>query len=254
MARKEKKYHFIYKTTNLLSGRYYIGMHSTNDLNDGYMGSGKRLRRSLNKYGKQNHKVEILEFFESREELKKREKEIVTLNEIAKIECMNLAVGGGGGFISEDQQKRRSIIANKARNFKMNTDLEFNAFVRKKISDGIKLGYKNGRKGKNNFSWKDKKLPKKMKEKISASLKGKGIGEKNSQYNTCWINNGKYNKKISKNLLDQYLKKNWFIGCIKKVSDKDLKKIIKMKEDGMSLNNISKEFLISKTTVRSYLK
>jgi hypothetical protein len=94
MARKEKKYHFIYKTTNLLSGKYYIGMHSTDDLNDGYMGSGKRLRYSINKYGKKNHKVEYLEFFGTREELAAREKEIVSLNEIAKEKCMNLRVGG----------------------------------------------------------------------------------------------------------------------------------------------------------------
>ena len=66
MARKEKTYHFIYKTTNLLNGKYYIGMHSTFNLEDGYMGSGKRLKRSLNKYGKENHKVEILEFVDNR--------------------------------------------------------------------------------------------------------------------------------------------------------------------------------------------
>ena len=35
MARKEKQYHFIYKTTNLLSGKYYLGMHSTDNLQDG---------------------------------------------------------------------------------------------------------------------------------------------------------------------------------------------------------------------------
>ena len=62
MARKEKKYHFIYKTTNLLSGKYYIGMHSTDNLDDGYLGSGRRLRYSINKYGKESHKREIIEF------------------------------------------------------------------------------------------------------------------------------------------------------------------------------------------------
>ena len=94
--RKERKYHFIYKTTNLLSGRYYIGMHSMDNLEDGYLGSGLYLKRSLNKHGKENHKLEILEFCTSREELKSRETEIVNLKEIAKKECMNLRVGGQG--------------------------------------------------------------------------------------------------------------------------------------------------------------
>ena len=106
MARKEKKYHFIYKTTNLLNGKYYIGMHSTDNLNDGYMGSGKRLRYSVNKYGKENHKVEVLEFFDDRKQLAAREKEIVNLNEIAKEECLNLCVGGQGGFINEEGYKK----------------------------------------------------------------------------------------------------------------------------------------------------
>ena len=105
MAKKEygtrKKYHFIYKTTNLLSGRYYIGMHSTDDLNDGYLGSGTLLRRSINKHGKENHSIEILEFLNSREELAAREKEIVSLQEIAKKECMNLKVGGSGGNVGK---------------------------------------------------------------------------------------------------------------------------------------------------------
>ena len=103
MARKEKQYHFIYKTTCLLNGKYYYGMHSTDNLEDGYYGSGRRLRRSLNKYGKENHKVEIL-VLPNRELLISREIEIINLNEIAKEECMNLMVGGNGGEIAEKQR------------------------------------------------------------------------------------------------------------------------------------------------------
>ena len=54
MGRKPYKYHYLYKTTNMLNNKYYIGMHSTNNLEDGYIGSGDRIRRSLKKYGKEN--------------------------------------------------------------------------------------------------------------------------------------------------------------------------------------------------------
>jgi hypothetical protein len=74
---KEKKFHFIYKTTCLINGKYYIGMHSTNELNDGYIGSGKRLWYSVRKYGKENFKCEILEFLPDRELLAVRERELV---------------------------------------------------------------------------------------------------------------------------------------------------------------------------------
>ena len=103
--RKEKQYHFIYKTTNIITQKYYIGMHSSDSLIDGYLGSGKRLRYSLNKYGKENHIREILEFCKTREELKSREYEIVNLNEIAKLECMNLRIGGECGNIHLDSTR-----------------------------------------------------------------------------------------------------------------------------------------------------
>ena len=59
-----KKYHYLYKTTNLVNGKYYYGMHSTNNLNDGYLGSGSYLRNAIHKHGKDNFKREIIEMFE----------------------------------------------------------------------------------------------------------------------------------------------------------------------------------------------
>ena len=61
---KNKKYYFIYKTTCIISNRFYIGMHSTNNLEDGYLGSGIFLNNSIKKYGRQNHKIEILEYLD----------------------------------------------------------------------------------------------------------------------------------------------------------------------------------------------
>ena len=59
-------YHYVYKTTNLVNGKIYIGVHSTQNLEDGYLGSGKTLKKALSKYGKENFNREILEFYTTR--------------------------------------------------------------------------------------------------------------------------------------------------------------------------------------------
>ena len=57
---------------------------------DGYLGSGKRLWFSLNYHGRENHIKEILEFLPDRVTLRRREKEIVTSDLIKENLCMNL--------------------------------------------------------------------------------------------------------------------------------------------------------------------
>jgi hypothetical protein len=93
---KKLKYHYFYKITNLLNEHFYYGVHSTNNLEDGYMGSGKRLHYAYKKYGMQNFKKEILKFFDSSSEAYKYEAEMVTEELIRNPECYNLKLGGFG--------------------------------------------------------------------------------------------------------------------------------------------------------------
>lgn len=213
MGRKEKKYHYIYKTINTLSGKYYIGMHSTDNLEDGYLGSGTRLRHSINKYGKENHKREIVEYCKSREELKNRESEIVSLNEIAKIDCMNLKVGGYGGLSDDEHYKNftKAGIDNfnrtKVQREKSLMKVKKTDDYKEKLIKGVRKYYEN-----NPSTFKGKTHSEESKQLISETMRGKGKGETNSQYGTCWITKDGENKKIKKEDLDKWLGQGWNKG------------------------------------------
>lgn len=86
---EQRKYHYIYKITRD-DGKYYIGLHSTDNLDDGYFGSGQALWRSIRAHGKDKHTKEILEFCQSRPALISREAELVTEEQVQDSRCMNL--------------------------------------------------------------------------------------------------------------------------------------------------------------------
>lgn len=225
MARKQKTIHYIYKTTCLVTNRYYIGMHSTSNLKDGYMGSGKRLRYSIRKYGVENHKKEILEFFETRELLIKREIEIVNTLLINDKLCMNLREGGTGGF-SIEQQKLNNKKSLEKQKFLMENDEEWKNKKIENLKQSMLKQYSEGKRIKiyfydrNNVQHNDE-----TKNKISLSKKGKTIGEENSQFNTCWITKNNINKKIKKEELSNYKLDGWKLGRI--VDEKTKEKISK---------------------------
>lgn len=210
MPRKQKKYHFIYKTTNVVNGKYYVGMHSTDDLEDGYIGSGKRLWYSIRKYGRDKFVIERIEFFETREALIEREKKLVDDELLRDPMCMNLMKGGEGGFISEEQQKRRSIAAGLAKAAILKTDPDMMKKLVECAANNFRRAHTSGKIKYDTF--RNKKHTSATKDKIGMrnSVLQRGVG--NSQYGTCWIFKLNENKKIKKEELEYYLSQGWTKG------------------------------------------
>jgi hypothetical protein len=169
-------------------------MHSTNNLDDGYLGSGYKLRRSIKKYGQEFFKLEILEFLPDRTSLKIREKELVNEDLLKDPKCMNLVFGGGGGFISEYGYKKGAKKMNEI----LWADPEFRKKKSEWKSEHNKKLWKDG-KMKGNPWPKGKPHSNETKRKIGESNSFKQKGSSNSQFGTCWITNGKENKKNKKN-------------------------------------------------------
>lgn len=89
------KYYFMYKTTNNINGKFYVGVHSTLKLDDGYLGSGVKIQRAIKKYGKQNFSREILEFYSNEKEMLFAESIMVNEDFIERSDTYNVIVGGG---------------------------------------------------------------------------------------------------------------------------------------------------------------
>lgn len=112
-----KKFNFVYITTDISSGKQYIGDHSTNNLEDGYLGSGLHIKRAIKKSGKENFKREIIELFETKEEaFNAQERYINEYNTLAPNGYNISPKGGGqisGGFSEDTKQKISEILINE---------------------------------------------------------------------------------------------------------------------------------------------
>lgn len=96
---QNKIHNYFYKIVSLIDGGYYYGIHSTNNLNDGYFAGGNRITNALKKYGRKNFVREIIADYPTRKEASDHEKSIVTEELVADRNCYNLRTGGDNEFI-----------------------------------------------------------------------------------------------------------------------------------------------------------
>lgn len=195
-------YYLVYKTTNMINGKSYVGCHKTKDLDDGYLGSGKLLKAAIKKYGMENFKREILFECESTEEMLCRERESICFGPLS----YNLKEGGLGGFDyinssgkniypkhkkvweKKIQKLGRIALAKKLKNPDYKLAFSLN------VSTSLKKHYETN---PGHFSGKQHTELSKKKISLVTSIAQRGKG--NSQYGTMWITDGVINKKIDKN-------------------------------------------------------
>ncbi len=98
-------FYTVYKTTCLLNGMYYYGVHKTKNIDDGYLGSGKYLQRAIKKYGEQNFTKEILFLVDNAQEMFDIEKTLITEEVLKDKKSYNCKLGGSANFYYINENK-----------------------------------------------------------------------------------------------------------------------------------------------------
>ena len=186
------KYHYVYIITNKLNHKFYIGKHSTDDLDDGYMGSGIAINKAIQKYGIENFSKRILCFCDSAEDAYKVEEFLVTDNLIKREDCYNMKTGGTGGFPEHYGEK--------------------NPFFGKHHSEQQKQKWRENRKGKN--TGKDNPMfgkhhSEQQKKKWSDERKGKTSWNKGIHISCGWKNKNHHSEETIQKLKKPKQKFKW---------------------------------------------
>lgn len=199
---------YIYKTTNLLNNKIYVGQHRVNNdqIDENYYGSGKILDQAIKKYGIQNFNIEILEWCETKEILNEREKfYIEKLNSRDSSIGYNICKGGdcgpGGPMFqnhTHSEETKRKMSINRTGKNNANYGNRWNQ------SDELKKLHSELSSGKNNGMY-GKKHSKESKNKNRQSHIGK-IAISNIELDIV--------KMIYIDELEKYLSDGWIKGNI----------------------------------------
>lgn len=196
-------YYYTYKITLLkgtLTGHYYYGQHRTNNLNDNYCGSGRKLKDYYKKYGKvdgETYIKEILAFYNNVDELNKAETELVADKYKTDNLCLNLKSGGiQPGYSVETRNKISKAL--KGRTLSEETKYKLSITHKGKQSW---LGMHHSEEAKQKIRESKINMSEETKQKIRESILGRH-----------WIHNGTKSKQVDDNCLNYWLDAGWIYG------------------------------------------
>ena len=133
-------HHILYETTNKVNGKKYIGIHSTENLNDGYLGSGAAIKRAIDKYGRSSFDRKILKECKSRKELLRLESKVVNEKIIYSKEYYNMILGGKS-FIDAiaDLDDKTKFLNHQSKAGKIGAEAYRDSLTEEQIKNGIRL-------------------------------------------------------------------------------------------------------------------
>jgi len=122
-----------------------------------------------------------------------------------------LKEGGDGGFVNEEH-KHKFITSDGPKNFaiRFKKDKLFGNRIKKTLLENVKIAHKNGKIKYDTMTGKNHSIE--TIELMSESHKGKHNGNKNSQYDTCWITKEGEHKKIKKEYINSFIEQGWIKG------------------------------------------
>ena len=136
----------VYKTTNKINSKIYVGVHKTDNPHDSYLGSGKLLKQAILKEGVEHFSKEILSIFDTASEAYKLEREIVNDDFVARDDTYNLIIGG---IPTSDWVESRKD--HYSRNIKTFLGRSHSEATKQKISEKSKL-YRHSEESKRKIS------------------------------------------------------------------------------------------------------
>lgn len=191
----ETKHYLIYKITNNINGKIYIGKHKTQDLNDGYMGSGIAIKNAIKKYGVENFTKEILFDVYGEDLMNFLEEAIVDEAFIARDDTYNLDLGGRGcgTFGNKSKLGQKDSLETKQKKSKALLGRHLSEANKQALSKSQKLhSWNKGRTGVYSNETK-RKMSDAAKRRQPLSEEGRRKIS-NFRRGLHWFNNGEVNK------------------------------------------------------------
>ena len=213
--------YIVYKIKNKINDKIYIGCHVTNNIFDNYMGSGTNIKKAIDEFGIENFDKIVLHNFDNKDEMLEMESKIVNEEFIKRDDVYNIIRGGGfntcdtvtvidknGIYLQVNINDPRYLsgeLVPITKNMIVVKD-ENDSYLQVNINDPRYLsGYLKP-------IWEGRKHTIASKNKIGKANSIKQKGKNNSQFGTSWITMNGQNKKIKKELLNDYIKIGWVKG------------------------------------------